>query len=214
LHRGTPYIYQGEELGMTNFPFASIEDFRDIESLNYYRHANELGLDKAQVLASLRQMSRDNGRTPMQWDGSPNAGFTIGTPWLAVNPNYQEINAAAQIGDPKSVFSYYQRLIALRHDLRVVAYGDFTMVLPDDEQIYAFIRRLEDVELLVLANFSDDSVAADLPDAQQWAEAELVLSNYPEDADVTSGQVILRAWEARVCRSAVLAPAGVEDRLN
>jgi oligo-1,6-glucosidase len=198
LHRGTPYVYQGEELGMTNYPFTAIDEFRDIESLNYYRHAIEAGRDEQQVLASLRSMSRDNARTPMQWDDSAHAGFTSGTPWLAVNPNYPDINAAAQITDPGSVFSHYRQVIALRHDLPVVAGGDFTMLLPDDEHVYAFTRRLDDVELLVLANFSDDTVTVDLPDAQAWALADLVLSNYPGEAGRAAMPGTLRAWEARV----------------
>jgi oligo-1,6-glucosidase len=154
LHRGTPYVYQGEELGMTNMPFASIVDFRDIESLNHYADAVGRGEDPEHVLAVLRAMSRDNARTPVQWDDSPHAGFTTGTPWIDVNPNYREINAAAQVDDPHSVFSHYRRLIELRHREPVVAHGDFTMLLPDDEAVYAFTRRLGRVELLVLGNFT------------------------------------------------------------
>ncbi len=209
LHRGTPYIYQGEELGMTNFPFTSIDEFRDIESLNYFASAIDSGGDEAAVLAALGSMSRDNGRTPMQWDGTAHAGFTTGTPWLPVNPNYPDINAAAQITDPGSVFRHYQRLIALRHDLPVVSHGDFTMLLPDDEHVYAFTRRLDDVELLVLANFSSSVATVDLPGAQAWAQADLLLSNYPgppgvaAPADVAgpAGEPVrLRPWEARVHR--------------
>jgi oligo-1,6-glucosidase len=200
MHRGTPYIYQGEELGMTNFPFASIEDFRDIDSLNYYLHEVESGRDERSVLPALRTMSRDNARTPMQWDATPHAGFTTGTPWLPVNPNYHQINAAAQIGDPESVFDHYRRLIALRHDLPVVAHGDFTMLVPDDEHVYAFTRRLDDVELLVLANFSSDIVTSDLPDAHAWAAAELIESNYGDDTARTCEPAKLRAWETRVYR--------------
>jgi oligo-1,6-glucosidase len=198
LHRGTPYVYQGEELGMTNYPFTALEEFRDIESLNYYTSAIGAGHDEKQVLASLRAMSRDNARTPMQWDDSAHAGFTTGTPWLAVNPNYRDINAAGQITDPGSVFSHYRQVIALRHDLPVVAAGDFTMLVPDDERVYAFTRRLDDVELLVVANFSDEAAAVDLPGAHAWADAELLLSNYPGETGPAAGTVTLRAWEARV----------------
>ena len=115
LHRGTPYVYQGEELGMTNAPFASIDDFRDIESLNHYAEAIARGAIPEHVLASMRPMSRDNARTPMQWDASEQAGFTTGTPWIAVNPNHAEINAQAARADPDSVFHHYRRLIELRH---------------------------------------------------------------------------------------------------
>ncbi len=156
LQRGTPYVYQGEELGMTNAPWASIEDFRDIESLNHYAEAVAAGQDPADVLDVLRGRSRDNARTPMQWDASPNAGFTDATPWLAVNPNFEEINAAAEVDDPDSVFNHYRRLIELRHTLPVVAEGDFTPLASDHPQIYAYARRLGDDELSVVANLSSE----------------------------------------------------------
>ena len=201
LHRGTPYIYQGEELGMTNVPFSSIEDFRDIESLNYYSQAVASGQDPADVLAALRLRSRDNGRTPMQWDDSPHAGFTVGEPWMPVNPNYDVINAEAELANPDSVLQHYRKLIALRHDLPVVAYGDFTMLLPQDPQIYAFTRRLEDIELLVLANFSHEIVEADLLNADDWAASEVLLTNYSR---TDSEELLrLRPWEARVFRRTV-----------
>jgi oligo-1,6-glucosidase len=197
LHRGTPYVYQGEELGMTNYPFASADEIADIESRHYYWQAVDAGQDPAQALAALRRRSRDNARTPMQWDASPHAGFTTGTPWLPVNPNYPGINAAAQAGDPDSVLSYYRRLIALRHDLPVVAEGDFTLLLPGDERVWAFTRRLGTTELLVVANLSDGPAEAGIPGGRDWAAAELLLSNYPPPAAAT---FVLRAWEARVYR--------------
>jgi oligo-1,6-glucosidase len=199
LHRGTPYVYQGEELGMTDAPFSCIEDFRDIESINHYREAVAHGGRPADVLASLLPASRDNARTPMQWDGSPNAGFTTGTPWIAVNPNHVQVNAEAAVADPDSVWHHYRRLIELRHDEPVVVHGDFTMLLPDDERVYAFTRRLGDVALLVLGNFSGDTVAADVPDASGWAAAELLVANYPA-ADGGEGLPLLRPWETRVYR--------------
>jgi oligo-1,6-glucosidase len=204
LHRGTPYVYQGEELGMTNYPFASADEIADIESRHYYRQAVDAGEAPAQALAALRRRSRDNARTPMQWDNSPHAGFTTGTPWLPVNPNYREINAAAQAGDPDSVLSYYRRLIALRHDLPVVSEGDFTLLLPDDERIWAFTRRLGTTGLLVVANFSAGPAGAAIPGDQDWAAAELLLSNYPPPAGGApagaAAPITLRAWEARVYR--------------
>ncbi|HEY9376827.1 MAG TPA: alpha-glucosidase [Jiangellaceae bacterium] len=201
LHRGTPYVYQGEELGMTNAPFVGIEDFRDIESLNHYATAVEAGADPAQVLDSLRAMSRDNARTPMQWDTSRHAGFTRGEPWIHVNPNYREINVDVELADPDSVLHHYRRLIALRHTEPVVAHGDFTMLLPHDEQVYAFTRRLDDVELLVLGNFCGKSVVADVPDAAAWAGSELLLANYPaEPASSAASPPTLRPWETRVYR--------------
>jgi oligo-1,6-glucosidase len=196
LHRGTPYVYQGEELGMTNTAFAGIDDFRDIESLNHYAEAVGAGVDPADVLAGLRSMSRDNARTPMQWDTSEHAGFSTGTPWIEVNPNYPEINAKAAVADPDSVFHHYRRLIQLRHTEPAVVHGDFTMLLPDHESVYAFTRRHGAVELLVLGNFSGGSVPVELPDAAQWVRAELLVGNYPTlDPGLT-----LRPWETRVYR--------------
>src|SRR5215210_7668936 len=172
LHRGTPYVYQGEELGMTNARFDRIESFRDIESLNHHAEAVANGDDPDALLAGLRAMGRDNARTPMQWDASEHAGFTTGAPWIPVNPNHTEINAEAARADPDSVFHHYRRLIELRHAEPVVAHGDFAMLLPDDERVYAFTRRLGDVELLVLGNFSGEEVAAEVPEAERWRAAE------------------------------------------
>ncbi|MGZ8650438.1 MAG: glycoside hydrolase family 13 protein [Solirubrobacteraceae bacterium] len=199
LHRGTPYVYQGEELGMTNVPFAGIDDFHDIESINHNAEAVGAGRDPVEVLDRLRAKGRDNARTPMQWDGSAHAGFTTGTPWIAVNPNHIEINAEAAMADPDSVFHHYRRLIELRHTEPVVAHGDFTMLLPGDDRVYAFTRRLGDVELLVLGNFSGESVTAGLPDATTWATSDLVISNCPLP-DAGRPPLTLQPWEARVYR--------------
>lgn len=193
LHRGTPYVYQGEEIGMANFPFRSLEEFADVESLNHHVHAVSAGHDPAEVLTALRTMSRDNARTPVQWDASPNAGFTAGTPWLVVNPDHTKWNAAAQRHDPASVLAHYRRLIALRHDDPVVALGDFTMLLPEHDDVYAFTRSLDGDTLLVVCNLSrmPYELAALLPDA---LGGELVLGSLPDAGDV------LRPWEARVLR--------------
>jgi oligo-1,6-glucosidase len=195
LHRGTPYVYQGEELGMANAPFASLEDFRDVESLNHFAQAVAHGEDPAEVLAALRRMSRDNARTPVQWDATPNAGFTTGTPWIAVNPDHAEWNAAAQRNDPTSVFAHHRRLVALRHDDPVVALGDFTMLLPEHDELYAFTRSLDGATLLVVCNLgrSAHPLGELLPEA---VGAELVLGNLVDDGD----PCVLRPWEARVLR--------------
>jgi oligo-1,6-glucosidase len=195
LHRGTPYVYQGEELGMTNAPWSGIADFRDVETLNHYAEEVAHGADPEQVLAALRPRSRDNARTPMQWDGSPGAGFTTGTPWLPVNPNHVEINAEAERADPDSVFHHYRRLIELRHTEPVVAHGDFAMLAPDDEQLYAFTRRLDGVELLVLGNFSGSELEPVLPDAGAWAAAEVLVGSPAPDDGLT-----LAPWEGRAYR--------------
>ena len=199
LHRGTPYVYQGEELGMTNAPFPAIEDFRDIESLNHFRDATALGADPDPVLEALRVKGRDNARTPMQWDGSAHAGFTTGEPWIPVNPNHREINAAAAVADEHSVFHHYRRLIELRHTEPAVSHGDFTMLLPDHPQVYAFTRTLGDRRLLVLVNVGGTPVAVDPPDADGWRGAEVVLSNLLPSDPVSSG-FDLAPWEARVLR--------------
>ncbi|MET3807482.1 oligo-1,6-glucosidase [Nakamurella sp. UYEF19] len=209
LHRGTPYVYQGEELGMTNYPFSSIDDFQDIESRNHYAEAVAAGQDPASALESLRRPSRDNARTPVQWDDSAHAGFTTGTPWLQVNPNYHEINTVAALADPDSVLHHYRKLIALRHSEPTVARGDFTMLLPNDEQIYAFTRRLENTELLVLANLSGET--ADPGELADWEGAELVIGTVDIDAgdiDIDAGTHAgnaartgkLAPWEAVVLR--------------
>jgi oligo-1,6-glucosidase len=195
LHRGTPYIYQGEEIGMTNYPFASIDDFQDIESRNHFAQAVAAGEDREAVLDSLRSPSRDNARTPMQWDATDSAGFTTGTPWLQVNPNYLDVNVQAAVADPQSVHAHYRALIALRHHDQVVADGDFTMLLADDEQIYAFVRRLADAEVLVLANLSgSEAEPGPLPD---WRGAQTLIGTAPGDPART-----LQPWEYRVLRRA------------
>jgi len=194
LHRGTPYVYQGEELGMTNIDLASIDQFRDIEAINHHRSAVARGADPADVLAAMGH-HRDNARTPMQWDASPNAGFTTGTPWIDVNPNHTTVNAAAACADERSVFHHYRRLIALRHTSPVVVDGDFTMLLADHPHVYAFTRSLGPETLLVLGNWSGDDQPLDGFDA--WAGAEVVLANTD---DPQSAWQRLRPWEAVVLR--------------
>jgi oligo-1,6-glucosidase len=208
LHRGTPYVYQGEELGMTNMSFGAISDYRDIEVLNHHREATtHLGHTDAEVLAALAPLNRDNARTPVQWDASRNAGFTTGAPWIAVNPNTSHINAAEQEDNPDSVFSFYRQVIALRHAEPVVAEGDFTMLLPDDDHVYAYRRSLPGTQLLVLGNFSGQDQSVKLDDGS-WAgsesgpaNAEFVLGNYPAaDSSGQSPDFRLRPWELKVFR--------------
>ncbi|MDN4614006.1 alpha-glucosidase [Leifsonia sp. F6_8S_P_1B] len=197
LMRGTPYVYQGEELGMANVPFDAIGDFRDIETLNHYAQAVELqGQPAEEVLVALRRTSRDNARTPMQWSDAPGAGFTTGEPWIAPNPDYPEVNAAAQVGDPDSVFAHYRALIDLRHRSEVVATGDFTLVLPEHEQIFAYARRLGDASLLVLANLSGEPATYDVEAVAEWQDAEPLLANTPDAAPSPTGS--LAPWEAVV----------------
>lgn len=197
LHRGTPYVYQGEELGMTNMSFGAISDYRDIEVLNHHREATtHLGHTDADVLAALAPLNRDNARTPVQWDATRHAGFTTGAPWIAVNPNANHINAAAQIDDPGSVYNFYRRVIALRHTDAAVSHGDFTMLMPGDEHVYAFTRSIPGSTLLVFGNFSGTS--QQVAPGEDWDTAEPVLGNYPGTPASASAE--LRPWELRVLR--------------
>jgi oligo-1,6-glucosidase len=196
LHRGTPFIYQGEEIGMTNTPIASLDDVVDIESRNYWAAATAAGIDARQILAGVQGMGRDNARTPMQWDTSGNGGFSDTNPWMPANPNYVAINAAAAFIDPASVWHHYRRLIELRHNDPVVTYGRFRMLLPQHQHIYAYVRELGTQALLVLGNFSSKSQPLELPD--RWADAPLELGNYTL-ADAAAA-ARLRPWESRIHR--------------
>ena len=197
LHRGTPYVYQGEELGMTNAPLTEIGHYHDIESINYHTLATARGLDAATVMRSLEVKSRDHARTPMQWDASEHAGFTDGVPWIAANPNHVEINAAAAQGDPDSVFAHFKRLIALRHEDEVVRLGRFDLLLPDHEQLWAFTRTLGDDVLLVVANCSSEPAALPADGLPPLDGATLVLGTR-DDGDGAS----LAPWESRILRLA------------
>ncbi|MET3847754.1 alpha-glucosidase [Paenibacillus sp. OAE614] len=196
--KGTPYIYQGEELGMTNIQFNSIEDYRDIEILNMYEERVTQGnADPGTIMEAIHAKGRDNARTPMQWNDGPNAGFTTGTPWIRINPNYKEINAEASMSDPDSVFHYYQRLIALRKQNPVMVYGDYQLLLQDNEQIYAYTRTLGEVIWLIALNFSESAAILELDDRYSGMKRELIIGNYPEDGMEPER---LRPYEARVYR--------------
>ncbi|MBQ3514957.1 MAG: alpha-glucosidase [Lachnospiraceae bacterium] len=190
--QGTPYIYQGEELGMTNSKF-TLEQYRDIETLNMIKERRERGYSDEEILASLYAKSRDNARTPMQWDDSFNAGFTTGTPWLDVNPNYKEINAKSQMNDPDSIFSYYKKLIALRKEYPVFVEGDFELVYPENNQLFSYTRTFEGKTLWVLCNFYDKEVSIEIPEALK-GKKELLISNYKD----IEKETVLRPYEARM----------------
>ena len=189
--QGTPYIYQGEELGMTNAPYP-VEELRDLESINAYNEMVERGMSESDALAAIHRMMRDNARTPMQWTAGPHAGFTDGDPWMMVNPNYTEINAAAALADPDSVFYTYQKLIALRKAHRVFAEGDFTLLCPEDEQVFAYLRRGAGQEMLVAVNLSGRSAPFALPEAFEGRAPLLATQGAP-----LAGA--LRPWEALIC---------------
>ena len=187
--QGTPYIYQGEELGMTNVKFEDITHYRDIETLNLYRERLEKGYSPEDVMRSIYAKSRDNARTPMQWSAEENAGFTDGTPWIEVNPNYTEINAEAERRDPDSVFSYYRTLIRLRKEYSVFIDGKFELLMEEDEQIFAYTRTSDEGKMLVCANFSGKP--AKCPLITEWKDAQKLIHNY--HGDVADG---LRPYEA------------------
>ena len=193
MHRGTPYIYQGEELGMTNTYFTAIEQYRDIESINYHADALSLGMEVEKVLHALSVKSRDNARTPMQWDDRSQAGFTEGIPWLPVNPNYLTINAAAALEDPNSAFHHFRRLIKLRHDHPVIVHGRFELLLPDHEQIWALTRTLNDQVLLMIANCSSEAASVPLEAVPDLGGAEVLLATHGDSTSLD-----LEPWESRI----------------
>ncbi|MBA3946225.1 MAG: alpha-glucosidase [Herpetosiphonaceae bacterium] len=201
LLQGTPYIYQGEELGMTNVAFDSVEEYRDIAARNRYRElVEERGMQPGEALQLVNVGSRDNARTPMQWDDSDNAGFTSGTPWIKVNPNYREINAKQAVADPQSIFHYYQQLIQLRKANPVMVEGRYDLILPEDEEIYAFTRTLDDDRLLVILNFTTGTPVFRLSEEITVNSPELLISNYSVDAAEDLRQLTLKPFEARVYR--------------
>ena len=197
MMQGTPYVYQGEELGMTNVYFDKLEDYRDVESFNAYKEMTEtFGVSHEEMMGYLKKIGRDNARTPMQWDDSENAGFTTGTPWIRVNPNYLEINAKQQVGNPDSVFSYYKELIRLRHENEVIVYGDYELLEPDNEELFIYTRTLGNEKLMVLCNFTDHDVAIPAAVMAQIPEdAPIMISNY-----VGNMPAVLRPYEAVVRR--------------
>ena len=189
--QGTPYIYQGEELGMTNVQY-DIEDYKDCEIINMYHERLEKGYSKDEIMKSIYAKGRDNARTPMQWDDSANAGFTTGTPWIKVNDNYDKINAKSQVDDPDSIFSCYKKLVQLRKDYPVFVDGKFTLLLEDDENIFAYSRKNEEKTMIVVCNFFDKEIP--MPLAKECEGMEVLISNYNDTSDMS----VLRPYEARM----------------
>lgn len=198
MQKGTPYIYQGEEIGMTNVVFERLEDYNDIESHGMYREAvHEQGREHAEVMELIRRRGRDNARTPVQWDSTQNGGFTNGTPWLKVNPNYTSINVESALSDKNSIFYYYQRLIQLRKEMPIVVYGRYDLILEEHPKIYAFTRTLEEEKLLVINNFSGESADWVLPEIS-YGEHSIVISNYEVSEAEEIQRFTLRPYESRV----------------
>ncbi|MDQ0338369.1 oligo-1,6-glucosidase [Caldalkalibacillus uzonensis] len=196
---GIPYVYQGEEIGMTGVNFDSIDDYNDIAMKNKYKEEVAKGRDPQEVLEELKPLSRDNSRTPMQWNDQPHAGFTTGTPWIKVNPNYKMINVEQALADPNSIFYYYQQLIALRKKHPVMVYGDYHNLSGDDEHLYVYTRSLDDVCWLIILNHADHQTPFSLPKGFDDEHKQLILANYPDVKEQDSiRHVTLRPHEARI----------------
>lgn len=198
--QGTPYVYQGEELGMTNYPFSDIRDFRDVESINAYHEYTEiLHVDNDKMISYLRNKSRDNARTPMQWDETDEAGFTTGVPWMPVNPNYKRINAAAQIGDEDSVYNYYRKLISLRKEYPIIVNGDFELVGENNADVFAYLRHWKDQILWVACNFTDrmQKIVSPSSNHAEYRKWHVICDNYSPSGDAfEKDQIELRPYEA------------------
>ncbi|NFR85498.1 MULTISPECIES: alpha-glucosidase [unclassified Clostridium] len=198
MMKGTPYIYQGEEIGMTNVTFRDLNDYKDIEIINAY---NDLviknGRSHDEMMEGIHDRGRDNARTPMQWNSSVNAGFTTGTPWIKVNPNYNEINAESQINDKDSIFNYYKELIKIRKDNEIIVYGNYDLILEDSEEIYAYVRTLSEEQLLVICNFSSNTSEFKLPNNIKSKYKKLLIANYDECKEETLENISLRPYECR-----------------
>ena len=192
--QGTPYVYQGEELGMTNVRFSDISSYEDIETLNMYRERLDAGYKEDEIMKSIYAKSRDNARTPMQWSGEKNAGFTTGKPWIRVNPNYTDINAESEKKDPDSVYHFYRKLIRMRKEYPVFVDGKFELLLPEDEQVFAYLRTDSDTQMLVCANFTGEPAECQI--SGEWKEAQILLHNYADDVPECGESLQLKPYEA------------------
>ncbi|ENN6466669.1 alpha-glucosidase [Vibrio vulnificus] len=192
--KGTPYIYQGEEIGMTNVAFESLDQYKDIETLNFYKVKTESGVSHQHMMDAIHENSRDNARTPMQWSASPNGGFSQAEPWIEVNPNYPEINVEQALADSDSIFYHYQKLIELRKQHPAIVYGDFTPLFAEHDSVFAYVRSHQDEQLLVINNFSDQDVSLELPDNLQHKEVNCLIYNY-DSLDMLGVTLSLRPYQ-------------------
>ncbi|EHZ2754374.1 alpha-glucosidase [Vibrio vulnificus] len=192
--KGTPYIYQGEEIGMTNVAFESLDQYKDIETLNFYKVKTESGVSHQHMMDAIHENSRDNARTPMQWSASPNGGFSQAEPWIEVNPNYPEINVEQALADSDSIFYHYQKLIELRKQHPAIVYGDFTPLFAEHDSVFAYVRTHQDEQLLVINNFSDQDVSLELPDNLQNKEVNCLIYNY-DSLDMLSVTLSLKPYQ-------------------
>ncbi|MGD6775586.1 glycoside hydrolase family 13 protein [Sutcliffiella horikoshii] len=198
MMKGTPYVYQGEEIGMTNVRFDSIKSYKDIETLQAYSDLKEQGWSEEAVMESLFKKSRDNARTPMQWNDEEQGGFSSGEPWLAINPNYKSINVEAERNNENSIFHYYKRLIQLRKQNELIVYGDYQLILEDEPEIFAYVRSYQNKRLLVICNFYDNNPVFKLPRDINFMTKQLLLSNYTVEEQSNIAEFTLQPYEARV----------------
>ena len=196
MQQGTPFIYQGQEIGMTNVKFDSIYDYNDVKGINIYKEKIEQGLSKEEALKYVWAVSRDNSRTPMQWDNSNNAGFTDGTPWINVNDNYKTINVNNQINDENSILNFYKNMIRIRKENETLVYGSYDLILDEDDKIYAYIRTMGDEKFIVIVNLSHDEVKYSYEEKLNYSK--LLLSNYKVEAHDMINEFILKPYEARL----------------
>ena len=196
MQQGTPFIYQGQEIGMTNVKFDSIYDYNDVKGINIYKEKIEQGLSKEEALKYVWAVSRDNSRTPMQWDNSNNAGFTDGTPWINVNDNYKTINVNNQINDENSILNFYKNMIRIRKENETLVYGSYDLILDEDDKIYAYIRTMGDEKFIVIVNLSHDEVKYSYEEKLNYRK--LLLSNYKVEAHDMINEFILKPYEARL----------------
>ncbi len=197
FQKGTPFIYQGQEIGMTNVEFPSIIHYQDIASINTYNEKKESGIPEEEILKEIRSTSRDNARTPMQWDSSKNAGFTTGIPWLGMNNNYYRVNVEAQRNDEKSIFNFYKKMITLRKSSDALIYGDYKLILKNNEKIYAYTRSLEDEIYLIISNLTNDRALYKFK-SYSLEHGNLVLNNYPVEKHGKISDFTLEPYETRV----------------
>ena len=196
--KGTPYIYQGEEIGMTNIKFETIEEYNDIEIRNMYKDRIARGFKHEEIMESIYAKGRDNARTPMQWSEEENAGFTTGKPWLTINENYKDINVEKALKDKNSIFYHYKKLIEIRKENEVIIYGDYTLIDPDDKGIYAYTRELNGDKILVVCNFYSENVEFKYKDIVS-KEPNILLSNY-SNSSTNVKELKLRPYEAIMFR--------------
>lgn len=198
MMQGTPYIYQGEEIGMTNPYFTSIDEYQDVESWNAYRNLQQQGVPEQEIIEILQEKSRDNSRTPMHWSSEKHAGFTTGEPWLKVATNYEAINTEVALANTDSVFYHYQQVIDLRKKYDIITHGDYQLLLPDDPQLFAYTRTWNEEMLIVVSNFYREAVHVQLPLKKQ-DKAQILLSNY-QDSSMAWDDLTLRPYESIVYR--------------